>query len=308
MRSGHLQANDEEAAAEVAFADLPEDCSGGPAMELASRFSEMSAAGLQTTAFVRWTAALACGVVLTLLIAPLAALPVLSVLIGLPFLFIALLRCAGIVELVRPSDRTIPAEEPCDGVGKWHVDEHLPHYAVLVPLYKEADVVPQLLEALAALEYPKERLEISLIVEEDDAETRAAIKAHILTSNMRLVIVPEGLPRTKPRALNYALADAVGDYVVVFDAEDVPDPDQLRRALRLLQRNPAVIGCVQARLDIYNTGRSFFTRQFTIEYSALFGAILPVLERMGLPVPLGGTSNHFPGILAQTHLMYHRVG
>jgi cellulose synthase/poly-beta-1,6-N-acetylglucosamine synthase-like glycosyltransferase len=110
---------------------------------------------------------------------------------------------------------------------------------------------------------------------------------------MRVVVVPDGAPRTKPRALNFALGQATGDYVVVYDAEDVPDGDQLRRALARLRVSPE-LGCVQARLNVYNAGESWLTRQFAIEYTALFDCLLPALERLRLPVPLGGTSNHFP--------------
>ena len=111
---------------------------------------------------------------------------------------------------------------------------------------------------------------------------------------MSAVVVPDGVPRTKPRALNYALQAATGDYVVVYDAEDVPEPGQLRAALAMLGDRRHRIGCVQARLSIYNPDESLITRQFTIEYAALFDALLPALERLDLPVPLGGTSNHFP--------------
>jgi cellulose synthase/poly-beta-1,6-N-acetylglucosamine synthase-like glycosyltransferase len=113
---------------------------------------------------------------------------------------------------------------------------------------------------------------------------------------MRVLVVPDGMPRTKPRALQYALQLAHGDYVVVYDAEDVPEPDQLRRALAALRAAPDRLGCLQAQLNIYNSRASWLTRQFTIEYTALFDCILPTLERLELPVPLGGTSNHFPGI------------
>jgi cellulose synthase/poly-beta-1,6-N-acetylglucosamine synthase-like glycosyltransferase len=107
------------------------------------------------------------------------------------------------------------------------------------------------------------------------------------------VIVPERPPYTKPKALNYALQLARGAFIVVYDAEDRPQPDQLRRALEVFRRNPPQLGCVQARLNIYNAGDSWLTRQLTVEYSALFDAILPALARLRLPVPLGGTSNHF---------------
>ena len=108
------------------------------------------------------------------------------------------------------------------------------------------------------------------------------------------MVVPQGQPRTKPRALNYALANAIGDYVVVSDAEDLPHLNQLRDAVAVLLADPDRTGCVQTRLNIYDNNRSLLTRQFTIEYNALFGAILLALEHFGIPIPLGGTSNHFP--------------
>ena len=107
-------------------------------------------------------------------------------------------------------------------------------------------------------------------------------------------MVPDRAPHTKPKALNYALQFARGDFVVVYDAEDRPQPDQLRRAWEVFRHAPAELGCLQAQLNIYNPRQSWLTRQFTIEYSALFDAILPALEQLRLPVPLGGTSNHFP--------------
>jgi cellulose synthase/poly-beta-1,6-N-acetylglucosamine synthase-like glycosyltransferase len=110
---------------------------------------------------------------------------------------------------------------------------------------------------------------------------------------MHIVVVPDGTPRTKPRALNYALQGATGEIVVIYDAEDIPHPQQLRAAARALQAPGHRIGCVQARLGVYNPHASWLTRQFTIEYAALFGALLPALARLDLPLPLGGTSNHF---------------
>jgi glycosyltransferase XagB len=107
-------------------------------------------------------------------------------------------------------------------------------------------------------------------------------------------VVPEGVPRTKPRALNYALSLARGDYVVIYDAEDRPETDQLRRALDVFAAHGPRLACVQSCLNIYNAQQSWLTRQFTVEYSALFDCVLPALQWMRLPMPLGGTSNHFP--------------
>jgi cellulose synthase/poly-beta-1,6-N-acetylglucosamine synthase-like glycosyltransferase len=222
-------------------------------------------------------------------LAPQTTLPAFLAALALPFFCVVLLRSLSLWHLwTRPravaqdarSDRPESARDP-------------PAYTVLVPLYREAHVVPSLLKALSAIDYPEGRLEILLIVESIDLATRSALKAAALKAHMRVVTVPDGAPRTKPRALNYALLEARGDYVVVYDAEDIPEADQLRRAQALLSSNPR-IGCVQARLNIYNSEASWLTRQFTIEYTALFDCILPTLQRLRLPVPLGGTSNHFP--------------
>jgi cellulose synthase/poly-beta-1,6-N-acetylglucosamine synthase-like glycosyltransferase len=169
----------------------------------------------------------------------------------------------------------------------------LPFYTILVPLFREAKVLPGLVQSLDALVYPKARLEILLVLEAVDAEMQAAVLAMRLPGNFRTILVPSGAPQTKPKALNYALPFTRGEYVVVYDAEDRPEPDQLLRALTVFRHGPANLGCVQAQLNIYNPRASWLTRQFTIEYSALFDAVLPALARLGLPVPLGGTSNHF---------------
>ncbi len=112
-----------------------------------------------------------------------------------------------------------------------------PRYSILVPLYREAAVARQLTEAMAALDYPADRLDILFLVESDDAETAAALRAS-LPGNARVIVVPEGAPRTKPRALNYGLARSLGQYITVFDAEDLPEPDQLKRAVLLFERSP----------------------------------------------------------------------
>ncbi len=259
--------------------------------QLETRFPDMSARNLKSSVLVRWCLLLAWSIVIVWIFAPPLVTQILAAIAAVAFFSITLLRCAGIFEALNPANSQ--AEDRGDA-QLYAIDEDLPRYAVLVALYQEAAVVGQVLEALYALDYPKDKLQISLIVEADDHETRTALARHRLAGHMRIVVVPEGIPRTKPRALNYALISAVGDYVVVYDAEDVPEPDQLRRALAALEADCDRTGCVQAQLGIYNPAGSFFTRQFTIEYGALFKAILPALERFGLPAPLGGTSNHFP--------------
>lgn len=172
-------------------------------------------------------------------------------------------------------------------------DHKLPTYTVLVPMYDEPEVLPALVESLAALDYPRDRLDLVLVLEVRDATTRAAAAKLLLPANMRIVLVPTGGPKTKPKALNYALASARSDLVVVFDAEDRPEPDQLRIAAHAFVLGGSDLACVQARLNVFNPYDSFWSRQFALEYSALFDGLLPALDRCRLPIPLGGTSNHF---------------
>jgi cellulose synthase/poly-beta-1,6-N-acetylglucosamine synthase-like glycosyltransferase len=172
-------------------------------------------------------------------------------------------------------------------------DAELPTYSVLVPLFREISVLPDLIDAMSDLDYPTGLLDILLVIEDADLEMQAALIGMDLPGHFRVVVVPDSGPRTKPKALNYALASARGEFIVVFDAEDRPDIDQLRKAAACFRASPPEVACVQARLNIYNAQESWISRQFAIEYSALFDAILPSLERYGFPIPLGGTSNHF---------------
>ncbi len=174
----------------------------------------------------------------------------------------------------------------------------LPVYTILVPLYREAAVLEQLSKALKELHYPAAKLDIKLLLEEDDEVTIDAAKALNLPDNFEIIIAPQSLPKTKPKALNLGLQFARGDYVVVYDAEDIPHPGQLLEALAAFKAGPENLACIQARLNFYNPHDNWLTRQFTAEYSVLFDLILPFLKRLDIPIPLGGTSNHFKtGIL-----------
>jgi cellulose synthase/poly-beta-1,6-N-acetylglucosamine synthase-like glycosyltransferase len=172
-------------------------------------------------------------------------------------------------------------------------DRALPVYTLLVPLYREANMLPALARALSRLDYPAAKLDIKIILEASDRETIAAARALRLPGMFELVVVPELAPRTKPKALNYALPLARGDYIAIYDAEDRPEPGQLRQALNAFRAGPLNLAAVQARLGVYNRFDAFLTRQFAVEYCALFDGLLPALDRLALPLPLGGTSNHF---------------
>ncbi len=188
-----------------------------------------------------------------------------------------------------------PAEEHiADTVIHALNDAEWPMYTILCPLYREARVVPQFVKAMQALDYPVENLQILFLTETDDAETRAAIYALHLPSHFQIVTVPDGSPRTKPRACNYGLMEAQGQYVVIYDAEDVPDPLQLKKAVLTFANHGPDLACVQAKLNFYNPEQNLLTRWFTAEYSLWFDLILPGLQQLKLAIPLGGTSNHFP--------------
>jgi len=171
-------------------------------------------------------------------------------------------------------------------------DDQLPTYTLIAPLYREGRVASQLVRSLDALNYPRAKLDIKLVVERDDDETYAALAAARLPARFDVIVAPPGAPRTKPRALNIALAAARGELVTVFDAEDRPAPDQLRVAAAFFAANPSV-DCVQARLTIANAGDSWLSEMFAVEYAILFDIFNPGLAALRLPIALGGTSNHF---------------
>ncbi|MEK7555764.1 MAG: glycosyltransferase [Patescibacteria group bacterium] len=171
--------------------------------------------------------------------------------------------------------------------GEW------PTYTIFCPLYKEWQVVEQFAAAMGNLDYPKDKLQILFLLEADDQETIRKISSFDLPSNFEIVVVPHSFPKTKPKAMNYGLAYAKGEYLVVYDAEDVPERDQLKKAVLAFKKSSPQTVCVQAKLNFYNPKQNLLTRVFTAEYSLWFDLILPGLQSINAPIPLGGTSNHF---------------
>ena len=171
-------------------------------------------------------------------------------------------------------------------------DAELPIYTIIAPLRGEERMVAKLVRRLDALDYPRGKLDIKLVVESDDAATLAAVRLLELPARYEIVVAPPGLPATKPRALNVALPAARGALVVVYDAEDEPDADQLRLAAARFAAEPDV-DCLQAALTVDNAAESWISAMFAIEYATLFDLINPGLAALDLPIPLGGTSNHF---------------
>jgi hypothetical protein len=172
-------------------------------------------------------------------------------------------------------------------------DRTLPNYTILIPVYNEPEVLPILLQALDRLDYPKDRLDALLLLEENDTATIEAARAIRPPRYIRFIYIPESQPKTKPKALNYALPFARGQYLTIYDAEDIPEPDQLKKAIIAFRTSAPDLICVQAALNYFNYDENILTRMFTLEYSYWFDYIVPGLQTFRFPIPLGGTSNHF---------------
>ncbi|MEX0327222.1 MAG: glycosyltransferase [Ruegeria sp.] len=170
----------------------------------------------------------------------------------------------------------------------------LPCISIMVPLYKEREIANALITRLRRLSYPKALLDVILVLEARDDVTRAALDKVDLPSWIRAIEVPErGKLTTKPRAMNYALDFCRGEIVGVWDAEDAPAPDQLEIIAQRFTDAPDEVVCLQGMLDYYNPRTNWRSRCFTIEYSGWFRVILPGIARLGLVVPLGGTTFFF---------------
>lgn len=172
-------------------------------------------------------------------------------------------------------------------------DEDLPIYTLLIPLYKEANIAGKIVRNLNQLDYPREKLDIKLLLEEDDIDTILAIKETKLDDSYDVIIVPDNQPKTKPRACNFGLKHAKGDFCVIYDAEDRPEADQLKKVVYAFNQLGEQTACIQAKLNYYNQYQNMLTRWFAVEYTTIFDLYLPGLQTMKIPVPLGGTSNHF---------------
>ena len=231
---------------------------------------------------MRWVA----GGAGTLIVAGAVAIPFVTHLVAAAFfslLFVAWTALRLLALTRQPTAPRLTTPHPYD----------LPDYTIIVALYREAAVVARLTTALNSLRYPREKLDIKLVVEEDDLETRAAIASLALDARYQIVIAPNTGPRTKPKALNAALPFARGAFTAIYDAEDRPDADQLLSALECFWRGGEKLACVQGRLTIDNTSDNWLTKLFTAEYCGLFDVFLPALAAWRLPLPLGGSSNHF---------------
>jgi cellulose synthase/poly-beta-1,6-N-acetylglucosamine synthase-like glycosyltransferase len=189
---------------------------------------------------------------------------------------------------LRPGSVVVVSDEDALAIA----DHDLPMYTILLPAYHEPGIVDELVRGVSRIDYPRDRLEVKLILEADDTATVRAAQEVVDAGIAQLVLIPPAEPRTKPKACNYALAEAHGDYVTIYDAEDIPEPLQLRRAVVAFGRLPPDVACIQAQLAYHNESQNLLTRWFAVEYLTWFANLLPGLAALGAPIPLGGTSNH----------------
>ncbi|MEI8073555.1 MAG: glycosyltransferase family 2 protein [Bacteroidota bacterium] len=174
------------------------------------------------------------------------------------------------------------------------LDENtLPIYTILLPVYREEKVIRKLIWNLRSLDYPKGRLDIKLLVEEDDDTTLNEVRNLDFPANFETIVVPFHMPKTKPKACNYGLYFCRGEYLAIYDAEDIPDSDQLKKCVVLFRKLPSDFVVLQGALNYFNKNENMLTRMFTLEYTYWFDYLLPGLMSLDIPIPLGGTSNHF---------------
>lgn len=228
-------------------------------------------------------AALLSVLVILAALTPLVLQPIL-----VPIMAFLLLVPAGLRLIAAISSARLGDDPPVPPV----THEELPVYTILIALRDEANMVPQLAAAMRRLDYPPEKLDIKFVVESVSRSTLEAVASELEDARFELVIVPEAAPQTKPKALNYALPLVRGEFLVIFDAEDIPQANQLRRAASIFAAEPG-LDCVQAELVVDNAAENGLTALFAGEYSGQFGLLLPALARWKMPLPLGGTSNHF---------------
>jgi len=255
---------------------------------MANHFSRRTPHLAASSGLASWqrTAGLAAGLgaVALLVIAP-------SVLWIILVAAIAMITLAHLVIAIAAGRRT-PGTDGRPGSAETAGAE-LPSYTILIPAYEEQDVIAGMVRCLERLDYPQDRLEALILVERRDRATKQAIQGANPAPFIRIVEIPPGKPQTKPRSCNAGLLLAKGELIVIYDAEDRPDPGQLRVVADQFLRSDDRLACVQAKLMVSNARQSFITRQFALEYCLRYELTLPGLARLGLPIPLGGTSNHF---------------
>ncbi len=267
-----------------------EEYSRRAVFELAERDPDMSAQTVFTMAQILFAWGLVTALALGFALVPITTLIGINVVMSVFYLGNFIFK--GVLIWAGGTSQEARSRE-IDAAVRMLRDDDLPIYTVLVPMFKEPDVLPILVAALRKLDYPTARLDIKIVLEEGDTDTIEAALALGLEGIFEIIRVPPSKPQTKPKACNYALRFARGEYLVIYDAEDKPEPDQLKKVVVAFRQAPENIACIQCRLNYYNRNENWLTRLFTLDYSLWFDMMLPGLEALRIPIPLGGTSNHF---------------
>ena len=283
-------------AVQTAFAD---QLSHRAVFELAEQDPEMSAQRVCTPGQFMVGYALLTSFLLGLAFAPIMTLITLNVAMSLfylgNFIFKGILVSAG-------GGRSLDNDEAIAIAARALRDEDLPVFTVLVPMFREAAMLPVLAQSLRDLDYPLGKLDIKIVLEAEDHETIEVARTLGLEGVFEVIRVPPSKPQTKPKACNFALRFARGEYLVIYDAEDRPEPDQLRKVVATFRALPDDVACLQCRLSYFNATENWLSRMFTLDYALWFDQLLPGLERLNVPIPLGGTSNHFKiDVLRELH-------
>jgi glycosyltransferase XagB len=267
--------------------------------ELAERDPAMSAQTVFTAGQVIFAYVLLSIALAGFAFAPVATLIVLNVAMGVfylgNFIFKGILVSVGGGRSA-DMDQTIAIE------ARALREDELPVFTVLIPMFREGKMLPGLAKALRDFDYPLGKLDIKIVLESGDHDTIAVARTLGLEGVFEIILVPPSKPQTKPKACNFALRFARGEYLVIYDAEDRPEPDQLRKVVATFRRSAPNTACLQCRLNYYNVSENWLSRMFTLDYSLWFDQVLPGLERLNMPIPLGGTSNHFrTDVLRELH-------
>jgi len=274
-------------AVQTAFAD---ELSHRAIYELSELNPELSAKQVFTPWQVVFFYALFTALLIGLALSPVPTLIVLNVIVSLfylgNFVFKGILVSIG-------GARSADKDEAIAIEARALRDDDLPVFTVLVPMYKESATLPMLARSLRELDYPLGKLDIKLVLEADDIETIEVAGKLGLEGVFDVIRVPPSHPKTKPKACNFALQFARGEFLVIYDAEDRPEPDQLRKVVATFRRASPDTACLQCRLSYFNSSENWLSRMFTLDYALWFDQLLPGLERLNIPIPLGGTSNHF---------------
>lgn len=167
--------------------------------------------------------------------------------------------------------------------------EDLPSITIILPLKNEDEVIRGTLNAINDLQYPQEKKQVIVVIEDTDRVTLSTISRIELKPNVEILLIPEAAPFTKGRALLHGIRKAEGEIITVYDAESRPERDQLMKAVSILSEEKSGL-CLQAKIHISNKSGNWITRNFAGEYYEWYERHLKTLSHEGFSFGLGGNS------------------